>query len=98
VAGAGLGGGMALIALGKYHTLFEPLEAAREILPIFAEEIRGELVDRHDDEQAGRRDGRRSDGRRLREGGNGRQSEGASQKAGEAARHEILLGKRRGYA
>src|SRR4051794_33300609 len=54
MAGAGLGRGMALIAVAEHGPRRDPREAIGELRAIFIEQVGGELVDREDDEQLGR--------------------------------------------
>ncbi len=54
MARAGLGRGMALIAVGEGDTFGEPGKPAGEAVAIAREEIGGELVDRYGDDELGR--------------------------------------------
>src|SRR5205085_9328856 len=51
MARAGLGRGVALVAVAEHGARREAREAAGELRAIFVEEIRGELVDGDDDEK-----------------------------------------------
>ena len=59
MAGAGLGRGVALIAVAERRPAAEPGKAAGEVRAIFVPQIGRELVDRDDDEEPGRRRRRR---------------------------------------